>query len=101
MVVVFVQSPIGPDKSGHAATQICIQYPVSSIQYSVFSKPISGGSVFGEAKPMVGGVVHTTIGLLRKHAATQSMGECTATPTTGDRENLLSGWVCNMAFGRL
>ncbi|MCK5172447.1 MAG: hypothetical protein KAR47_03600 [Planctomycetes bacterium] len=29
-----------------------------------------GGSVFGEAKPMAGATVHTTIGLLRKHAAT-------------------------------
>ena len=31
-----------------------------------------GGSVFGEAKPMVGAAVHTTIGLLRKRAATRA-----------------------------
>ena len=31
-----------------------------------------GGSVFGEAKPMVGTTVHSTIGLLRKRAATQT-----------------------------
>jgi hypothetical protein len=29
-----------------------------------------GGSAFGEAKPMVGTIVHSPIGLLRKRAAT-------------------------------
>ncbi len=33
-----------------------------------------GGSVFGEAKPMVGAIVYTTIGLLRKRAATHAEG---------------------------
>ena len=33
-----------------------------------------GGSVFGEAKPMVGAIVYTTIGLLRKRAATLAEG---------------------------
>ncbi|MCK5175373.1 MAG: hypothetical protein KAR47_18410 [Planctomycetes bacterium] len=38
-------------------------------QFVVGCSP-AGGSVFGEAKPMVGVGVHTSIGLLRKHAAT-------------------------------